>query len=214
MLAALFCGRSANASVIITLDQVDPNVVAKGSGTLDLTDLTFTGTANTGVGIIPSFGFLGLGEPTTSGGNITINDYIGISGPTEFGTFIVTVASTSSGSQLVLNGLGTIGVPVGYVFGTPLSAMATWDNTTIVALGVIPGVYTWTWGSGDHADSLTLFAGVPIPEPDSALLLTLGAAGLALLKWRSSIRCIRHAPSPPYSSHSLPITVASEPGAE
>ena len=39
ILTALFCGCSANASVIITLEQVGPNVVATSSGMVDLTDL-------------------------------------------------------------------------------------------------------------------------------------------------------------------------------
>jgi hypothetical protein len=38
ILAALFCGRAANARVIMTLEQVGPNVVATGSRTVDLTD--------------------------------------------------------------------------------------------------------------------------------------------------------------------------------
>jgi hypothetical protein len=69
---------------------------------------------------------------------------------------------------------------------------ATFDSTTLAALGVTPRIYTWTWGSGANADSATLYAGVPVPssvpEPASALLLTLGAAGLALLTRASSTR--------------------------
>ena len=42
--ALFFCGRSANAKVIMTLDQVGPNVVATGRGTIDLTDLIFSHT--------------------------------------------------------------------------------------------------------------------------------------------------------------------------
>ena len=36
---AMFCGREANASVITTLEQVGSDVVATGSGTVDVTDL-------------------------------------------------------------------------------------------------------------------------------------------------------------------------------
>jgi hypothetical protein len=40
ILAALFCGCAANARVIMTLDQVGPNVVATASGTVDLIGLS------------------------------------------------------------------------------------------------------------------------------------------------------------------------------
>ena len=98
-----------------------------------------------------------------------------------------TIASTSTGDALGIVGfLEILSVPHDYVSRTPLSGAATWDDTTLAALGVTPGTYTWTWGSGANADLLTL---VVAPEPAPALLLTLGVAGLALLKWRFSIRC-------------------------
>jgi hypothetical protein len=57
---------------------------------------------------------------------------------------------------------------------------------------VPPGIYTWTWGSGDHADSLTLFAGVPVstPEPVTGSLLEFGFAALAGIGYlrRKSVR--------------------------
>jgi len=188
ILAALFCGRAANASVIMTLDQVGPNVVATGSGTVDLTDLTTFGNFNPLLPVIePSAALLHIGDP-----NAGSSRYIGsISGPTNFGSGPATVASSGTGNSLGLTivSLPTpdiIFVPLGYVSGTPLSgSTATWNNTTLAALGATPGIYTWTWGTGAHADSLTLESAVPEPAP--ALLLTLGAAGLAFLKWRSSL---------------------------
>jgi hypothetical protein len=189
ILAALFCGCAANASVIITLDQVGSNVVATGSGTVNLNDLTFRGGISP-VAIWPIGGFLVVGSTGVS------DSYEFISGPTTFGTgdFFI-VASTGTGNTLGIiccvpvddETVPILLVPHGYVSGEQLSGMAIWDNTTLAALGVPPGIYTWTWGTGAKADSLKLFAGVPVPEPAPALLLTLGAAGLALLKWRSSI---------------------------
>ncbi len=76
-----------------------------------------------------------------------------------------------------------IQLPGSYVSGAIFSSTLTWDNTTLAALGVTPGTYTWTWGSGDHADSATLYAGVTppaeTPEPGSVLLLSAGFAGFA-----------------------------------
>ena len=42
----------------------------------------------------------------------------------------------------------------------PLSGTATWDNTTISGLTLIPGSYTWSWGSGPSLDSFTVNIGV------------------------------------------------------
>ncbi len=182
ILAALFCGRAANAAAIMTLEQVGSNVVATGSGTLDLAGLTHAGIAAVSPEIFPSSAVLLEGG---GGGDL----YSGFSGPASFGSGGYTAATSGTGDFLGGNlAHHLIAVPHGYVSGTPLSSTATWDSTTLAALGVTPGTYTWTWGSGADADSLTLYAGVPAPsssstpEPAPALLLTLGAAGLALFK--------------------------------
>jgi hypothetical protein len=107
--------------------------------------------------------------------------YTGLSGPTIFGEGFVTGASSGTSAVGVFGDNEWLLVPDGYVSGTPLSAMATWNNTTIAGLGVDVGTFTWTWGTGANADSMTL---IVTPEPAPALLLSLGAAGLALLKWR------------------------------
>ena len=181
ILTALFCGCAANASVIITLDQVGPNVVGTARGTADLTDLTRGVATGAGVTLDPPSAFLTLGAVPVAGAN----DYKAISGPTFFSSTQNTRASSGIGGAVGVYGhFGQLVVPFGYVSGTPLSGTATWDNTTLAALGVTPGVYPWTWGTGAHADSLKLFAGVPVPEPGTLGLLSLGAVGLALLKWR------------------------------
>jgi hypothetical protein len=71
-------------------------------------------------------------------------------------------------------------VPIGYVSGSALSDTSTYDNATFNSLGVTPGTYVWTWGSGANADSFTLNIGAAVvPEPSSLLLL--GAAFAVLL---------------------------------
>jgi len=180
ILATLVCGCAANASVIMTLEQVGPNVVATGNGTVDTTDLTlFLRNSPTRPFIEPAFAI--LFQCATCVADV----YDGLLGPDNFGPGKSTDASTSTGDMLGLLGInGIIFVPLGYMSGTQLSSTGTWDNTTLADLGVTPGSYAWTWGSGAHADSLKLFAGVPVPEPAPALLLTLGSAGTGLLATR------------------------------
>jgi hypothetical protein len=68
---------------------------------------------------------------------------------------------------------GQIAVPGDYVSGMFLSGTATWNDTTLAALGVTPGIYTLTWGSGTHEDSLKLFAGFPFLNPARFAFLEL-----------------------------------------
>ena len=70
---------------------------------------------------------------------------------------------------------------MGYVSGGALSSNATWDNQTFSSLGVTPGEYEWTWGSGAHADSFTLdIVTAAVPEPSSVGLVAL-PLGLGML---------------------------------
>ena len=53
-------------------------------------------------------------------------------------------------------------VPRGYVSGTFLSDSATYSDATFATLGVTPGTYVWTWGSGAN-QNFTLK--IPVPPP-------------------------------------------------
>jgi MYXO-CTERM domain-containing protein len=61
-----------------------------------------------------------------------------------------------------------------------LSGTATWDNQTIAGLTLIPGSYTWSWGSDGTADSFTVnIVGAAVtPEPSAFILGGLGLVGL------------------------------------
>lgn len=200
-LTALFCGRSAHAAVIMSLEQVGADVVATGTGTVDLTDLTFESSYTLSAEMVPSVAIL------LEGGGGEYDIYKGISGPSSFGSGSIVPASTGAGDALVFDGhVGEIAVPHGYVSGTPLSSTATWDSTTLAHLEVNQGIYVWTWGSGVHADSLTLYAGVPlpvsVPEPAPGLLLMGPAAAFVVFtRLKRRVNAIsRLGIAPPYTS--------------
>lgn len=67
-----------------------------------------------------------------------------------------------------------------YHSGDALSATDTWDNTTLAGLGLDPGVYTYSWGSGVDADALQVRIGATtsgVPEA-STWAMMLGGFGL------------------------------------
>jgi hypothetical protein len=172
-----FSIRPAQAGYIVTLQQLGPNVVATGSGTLDMTDLTLllSNDTSTVARMIPSFAQLIMGP--TGGG--TIDDYTGYTGPTNFGSGFITDASSGSGDTVFMAGDPgnlTLAVPAGYISGNPLSASDIYSGQTFSSLGVTPGTYIWSWGTGVHADSFTLIA---VPDSGSTLGL-LVVSSLAL----------------------------------
>jgi hypothetical protein len=85
----------------------------------------------------------------------------GLTGPSSFGSGSFEDANSGSGSLVGVAGslapFLILGVPVGYVSGSSLGTSTdTWDDATFASLGVTPGRYTWTWGSGKDADSFRL----------------------------------------------------------
>src|SRR5947208_12970874 len=152
--ACLGIRQSAQAGYIVTLQQVGPNVVATGSGAINLTGLTFFTSGSVNPGLRPHIlGVLGAAfihtGPTSSG----VNSYFGGTGPTSFGSNPFTRSASSGSGDMVGIAVDFFGdvhiiVPTGYVSGTFLSDSATYSGQTIATLGVTPGTYVWTWGSG------------------------------------------------------------------
>ncbi len=169
----------AQAAYIVTLVQQGSNVVATGSGTIDLTGLSFIFTDNEAAAINPSDAFIVTGPVTVE----PLDDYVGFVGPASFGSGSATSASSGSGDTVGIFGSpGLLFLPSGYLSGAALSDSATYDNQTFSSLGVTPGSYVWTWGSGADADSFTLDIGTaPLPEPSSLSLLALPLGFLMLL---------------------------------
>jgi hypothetical protein len=177
-LAALCAlGTSAHARFILAFYQEGNNVVAIGSGTLDIQDLSGGDQANAGPFVDPSYFTMIAGGPN----GLYYLQNGAIAGPTDFGTGGETMASAATGDKVGI-GIGLfqscVLTPDGYVSGSFLSDTTTWDNTTFAGLGITPGTYTWTWGTGKNADSFVIETVTPEPSGTALLAVALGTIGL------------------------------------
>jgi hypothetical protein len=151
---------NAPAGFTATVSQVGPNVVWSGSGSFNLTDLTFNQN-------IPgvSTGYNAQNAQFIIGPTSSVSTYSGSSftvHPSSFGGIGSAAVSSTSGSVFGIVQTGGITaprevlVPQGYVSGTVISGSATFNGTTIAGMGLTSGTYVWSWGSGAGAGSLTL----------------------------------------------------------
>jgi len=176
--APLFYVQPAQAFTI-TLEQMGSNVVATGSGAINLTGLTFLtpGSASPGIEAI---------DARITMGDAPLDIYLGsLTGPTNFGTGNFVAGNPLGGDSVgIFASLGEINVPEGYVSGNPLSDSMTFDNATIHSLGLRPGTYTWTWGTGQANQFFTLIIpGTSVPDGGSTVsLLSCALLGLAALR--------------------------------
>jgi hypothetical protein len=166
----------ARAGYIISIQQVGSDVVATGSGSLDTTGLNFSRNSAAQGLINANEAQVYLG-PTTPTAN---TQYGGVTGPLTLGTLNANnFFSSGSGPAVgVLGDIHDIFVPVGYASGTLLGASTdTLSNKTLSNLGLTPGTYTYSWGTGLDADSLSVQV---IPEPVG--ITHVAAAGIWLLR--------------------------------
>jgi hypothetical protein len=77
-----------------------------------------------------------------------------------------------------------LAVPEGYLSGQALSDSMTFNNETLASLGVTPGTYEWTWGTGLPNQNFTLIiGGAGVPDGGSTVsLLGFGLLGLVALR--------------------------------
>jgi hypothetical protein len=84
----------ARAGYTVTLEQVGSNVVATGSGTINLTDLTYNSSNMVVAGISPH-----LGEIVIGPGGLAVDNYTGFTGPTTFGSGGTSLSSGGRGAE-------------------------------------------------------------------------------------------------------------------
>ena len=176
------CGLAAppaQAGYVVTLTQEGGDVVATGSGAIDLTGLSFAGVGSGPSIIWPSLGYI----VTAPAGLGPVDIYTGFTGPGSFGSGGFTHPSSGTGDIVGIDAsvnVNQLEVPSGYVSGSRLSDTATYTGQTFTSLGVTPGRYEWTWGSGANQNFM-LDIGAAVPEPATWAMLLTGFAGLGAM---------------------------------
>ena len=195
LLALLGSTAAANASpYVVMLEEVGANVVASGSGVLDLTGLSAPGGF---------FGYpgIGAGAAVIELGPVCDTcewfDYTGISGPANFGSGTGFNASSGIGDFVgVFGAEGVLVTPVDYS-GALLTSTDTFSGSSYASLGVTPGTYVWTWGPGaDQNFTLDIIAPSvcsnvtcelhSTPLPSTWLMLLSGFVGLGFFAYRGT----------------------------
>lgn len=172
MISLLNVGQPAHAGYIVTLEQVGPNVVATGSGAIDLSGLSLIIRGVTVSMIVPVIGGILTGPTISTDADV----YVRAVGPTNFGSGIRNFADSGSGDLVGIAGAaGGVDVPHGYVSDTVLSDRSTYDNATFTSLGVTPGTYVWTWGTGANQNFTLKVGGARVPDAGSTFRLLLVA---------------------------------------
>jgi VPDSG-CTERM motif len=181
---SLFSARPAQAYTV-TLEQMGANVVATGSGAINLTGLTlsFPGAISF-VQVSASLGTIetgALGVP-----NDFVDGYTGFAGPPSFGSGGLFFPNTGSGDFVGISSfLRFLVVPQGYVSGAALSDSMTFNNETFAAMGLTPGTYVWSWGTGLPNQNFTLV--IPAVSDGGSTVSLLGFALLGLTALRRKL---------------------------
>ena len=170
---------------MVTLEQVGSNVVATGSGAINLTGLTRHGVSPAIPYLRASSGIINTGIGFLSFG------YTGFTGPTRFGSGGLFLPNTKSGDFVSINNsIGDIFLPVGYVSNAALSDSMTFNNATFASLGVRQGTFVWSWGTGLPNQNFTLIIGSGVPTPDGGTTVSLlGFALLGVAALRRKLGC-------------------------
>jgi len=126
------------------------------SGSLNINDLTYITTT--------TLGGSGIGISSATfimGSNGDYDTYSGFtSTPSNFGTGGGGPSTSASGDIFGVIFQGTppyeLVVPKSYVTGSAISSTQTFSGETFGSLGLVPGTYTYTWGSGANADLINV----------------------------------------------------------
>ncbi len=162
---------------VLKLTQRGNSVVATGAGAFDLSGLQLRPNGHLFTIVYPAWM-----EPAEAsfelGSTTNVADvYVGVfSGPTSFGSGSDSIGSSGTGDPIAFG--PDLFVPTGYTSGTMLANTAVWEHATFASLGVAPGTYVWSWGTGAE-QRLTLVA--TVPEPTGWGMFGFGALLIGVL---------------------------------
>ena len=168
---------TAQAAYIVNATEIGGNVVFEGEGSLDLTAWNFIGfSAGTTSSVEADNAILigGVANPDVD----LYGSATSYAGPTDIGPGTSRIfAQSETGDSTAIEFRGILFTPRDYITRSPLSGSSTYTSATFDSLGLTPGTYEWTWGSGASADSFTLNVGA-VPIPAAAWLFGSGLLGL------------------------------------
>ncbi len=172
--ATLAFVHQASADVTINVIENGGNVEATLSGSLNTDALGSLGGTSGGFNGYQAFqGNIAMNSATSEWFNIDVNWTP--FGPGTFGNW-----DTSSGDPFHMFSNPALGIPIGYVTGTPLSANAAKLGSSFAALGFDVGSYvTILTGPGGRTDTVTVNI-----VPASGSLALLGLAGVVGMRRR------------------------------
>lgn len=168
----------SHAVYTIQLVEVGGDVVATGSGSLNLTAVSGQSTGLQWAFVIPFAPWLTVGQTVST--TVDIYQMQNFVSPPSIGTGGFAGATSGSGGNVGVNA-GNVIVPLGYVSGTALPATtSTWAGASLASLGIAPGSHTWSWGTGPTADSIVVNAVAAAPQavPTLGEYAMLGLASL------------------------------------
>ena len=172
---------NAHAALVMNVREIGGNVEVSTlpGGTINLDGLSLDASGIVTPGIHPGPGINSL----VAGSGTAADLYESASVPVFGSGSGFTSPNISSGPLIGISGTGPSGgltVPAGYTSGSLLAPAAnTYIGQTFSSLGITPGSYIITWGSGPTADQITLNIGgvAVIPEPSTYI----GVAGFGLI---------------------------------
>lgn len=168
----------SHAVYTIQLVEVGGDVVATGSGSLNLTAVSGQSNGLQWAFVIPNASWLTVGQTVST--TVDIYQMQNFVSPPGIGTGGFAAAISGSGGNVGVNAANVI-VPLGYVSGTALPATtSTWAGASLASLGITPGSHTWSWGNGLTADSIVVNAVAAAPQavPTLGEYAMLGLASL------------------------------------
>ena len=171
--------------ITMTVRQVGPDVVVQASGSANTYSVTVSQQdGSPGGEVDPNPGGVIYVADTVHGGGIFYPP--NFSGPNGIGAGVNHGAQTGAGGWVgIWFGRGAVLVPTVYVSGQSLSGTGTYSSTTIAALGMTPGTYTWTWGTGGSTDSfvLTIESPAAVPTLSEWAQLMLALMVMTVIGW-------------------------------